>query len=150
MADLRVASRYVKSLLDLAVEQNVLEEVHTDMQLFSATCRANRNFTVMLKSPVIRHEKKRAILEKLFKGKVNKLSLAIMDILTFKNRESLLPLIATEFHHAYNIYRNIGKASVTTTLPMDNSLREQILVIARKLSERKEVELEEKVDETLV
>ena len=150
MADLRVASRYVKSLLELAVEQNVLDEVHKDMQLFSSVCRENRNFTVMLKSPVIRHEKKRAILEKLFTGKVNKLSLAIMDILTFKNREALLPVIAAEFHHAYNLYKDIGKASVTTTIPMDEELRATIHAIARKLSDRNEVELEEKVDADLI
>lgn len=150
MADLRVASRYVKSLLELAVEQKALEEVHKDMQLFSSVCRENRNFTVMLKSPVIRHEKKRAVLEKLFSGKVNKLSLAIMDILTFKNREALLPAIAAEFHNAYNAYKGIGKASVTTTIPMDTEIREQIKAIVRKLSHHKEIELDEKVDQDLV
>src|SRR4051812_11062849 len=126
MADLRVASRYVKSLLELAVQQNALDDVHKDMQLFSKTCRENRDFVTLLRSPVIRHEKKRAILEKLFTGKVNKLSLAIMDILTYKNRESLLPLIASEFHNAYNVYKGVGKASVTTTVPMDSELREQM------------------------
>ena len=87
MADLRVASRYVKSLLGLAVEQGVLEAVHSDMLLFTKVMKENRDFRVMIKSPVIRHEKKRAILEKVFAGKVDKLTLAIMDILTRKNRE---------------------------------------------------------------
>jgi F-type H+-transporting ATPase subunit delta len=51
------ASRYVKSLLGLAVEQNALEEVHKDMQLFDTVCASNHDFISMLKSPIIRHEK---------------------------------------------------------------------------------------------
>jgi F0F1-type ATP synthase delta subunit len=58
MADSRVASRYVKSLLGLAVQQGVVEPVHQDMQLFAQVCRNSRDFVLMLKSPIVRHEKK--------------------------------------------------------------------------------------------
>lgn len=116
MADSRVASRYVKSLLGLAVEQGVVEAVHADMQLFDNVCRANRDFVLMLNSPIVRHEKKKEILNRLFSGKVHKLSMSIIDILTSKNREPLLPAIATEFHNAYNEYKGIGKASITSTI----------------------------------
>jgi F-type H+-transporting ATPase subunit delta len=150
MADLRVASRYVKSLLGLAVEQGVLEQVHQDMQLFAKVCEENRAFALMLKSPVIRHDKKKDILEKLFQGKVNKLTMAIFNIITSKNREPLLPAIAKEFHNAYNVYKNIGKASVITAIPIDEKLRAEFQTIVQKLSDRKEVELTEKVDPSLV
>jgi F-type H+-transporting ATPase subunit delta len=150
MADLRVASRYVKSLLGLAVEQGALEAVHKDMQLFSRVCRESRPFSIMLKSPVIRHDKKREILEKIFAGKVNKLTMAIIDILTRKNREPLLPSIANEFHNAYNELKGIGKATVTTTIPMDKTLRAEIEEIVKKLSKRKLVEIDEKVDKELI
>jgi F-type H+-transporting ATPase subunit delta len=150
MADIRVASRYVKSLLGLAVEQGVLEEVHKDMRSFEIICKESRAFTLMLNSPVIRHEKKRAILEKIFTGKVNKLTLAIMDILTRKNREPLLLPIAKEFHNAYNEYKGISKASITTTIPMDKELRSEIEKIVKKLSDKKLVEIDEKVDKELI
>src|SRR5690349_2214714 len=111
MASLRVASRYVKSLLELAVEEKALEAVHKDMLLFSSVLAQNKELLLMLRSPVIPHEKKRTILEKLLKGKVHKLTLSIVDILTRKNREPLLPEIANEFHNAYNVYKGIGGAS---------------------------------------
>ena len=56
MADSRVASRYVKSLLGLAVQQGALEPVHQDMQLFDRVCKNSRDFVLMLKSPIVRHE----------------------------------------------------------------------------------------------
>ena len=150
MADLRVASRYVKSLLGLAVEQGQLEAVHRDMLLFSKVCRESRDFSMMLKSPVIRHEKKRDILGKIFTGKMNKLTLAIIDIVTRKNREPLLAAIANEFHNAYNVQMGIGGASITTTIPMDKELRAEIETIVKKLSDKKTVEIDEKVDQELI
>ncbi len=150
MAELRVASRYVKSLLDLAVEKGQLEAVHEDMLLFSKVCKENHDFGLMLKSPVIRHEKKRDILEKIFSGKMNKLTLAIIDIVTRKNREPLLEAIAAEFHNAYNKQKGIGRASITTTIPMDKSLRGEIETIVKKLSDKKAVEIDEKVDQELI
>jgi F-type H+-transporting ATPase subunit delta len=150
MAESRVAARYVKSLLGLAVERGVIEEVHKDMLLFSSVCSQNRAFTVMLRSPVIRHEKKRAILEGIFKGKVNVLTMSIIDIITRKNREPILPAIAIEFHNAYNEYKGIGQAYLTTTIPMDAELRKSIETVVRKLSDKKQVEIEEKVDKDLI
>lgn len=150
MADARVASRYVKSLLGLAVEQGVLEAVNTDMQFFDKVCHSNRDFVLMLKSPIIRHEKKKEILNKLFSGRVHPLTMLIIDILTKKNRESLLPSIATEFHNAYNVYKGIGKASVISTIPVDNELRSELVALVKKLSNKTQVELEEKVDKDLI
>jgi len=136
MADSRVASRYVKSLLSLAVEQNALEVVHSDMQMFDQACRTNRQFANMLKNPIIKHEKKKDILEALFKGKVNPLTLAIIEILTRKNREPLLAAIAHEFHNAYNVQMGIGKATITTTFPIEQGLRTEIENIVKKLVSR--------------
>jgi F-type H+-transporting ATPase subunit delta len=146
----RVASRYVKSLLDLAVTQGELEKVHADMKLFSDVADKSRDLGLMLKSPLIRHDKKRAILEAIFKGKVTPLTMAFIDIITKKNREPLLVEVADEFHNAYNRYKGIGKASVTTTVPMDAKTRSQFETIVRKLADRKDVELDEKVDKDLI
>lgn len=150
MADIRAASRYVKSLLGLAVEQGVLEEVHKDMQLFSKTIDQNRDFKLMLLSPVIKHDTKLEILRKIFKGKVNKLTLSIFEIITRKNREPILASIAKEFHNAYNDYKQIGVASVTTATPLDSKLRAEMEKLVRKYSDKKEIELVEKIDKEMI
>ena len=81
---------------------------------------------------------------------MNKLTLGFIEIITRKNREPLLVLIANEFHNAYNVYKGIGKASVTTTIPMDDELRAEIVGIVKKLSEKKSVEIDEKVDKEMI
>jgi F-type H+-transporting ATPase subunit delta len=150
MTDSRAASRYVKSLLGLAIEKNVLEQVHNDMLLFSKVLNENRAFELMLRNPIIKHDKKRDILEKLFKGKVNSLTMAILDIITRKNREPLLPSIARAFHDAYNEYKGVGKAMITTAVPLDAKLRGDFEQMVKTLSNKKEVELTEKVDPEMI
>jgi F-type H+-transporting ATPase subunit delta len=150
MASARVASRYVKSLLGLAVEKGALEEVHQDMKGFARICEQNMDFVLMLRSPIIRHEKKKAVMEKMFQGRVHPLTLAFIQIITRKYREPLLPLIATGFHTAYNEYKGIGKASVTTATGIDASLRAEIERMVKTLSQRSTIELDEQIDASLI
>lgn len=150
MADHRAVSRYVKSLLDLAIDQKVLDNVHKDMILFSKVYTENRTFSLVLRSPIIPHDKKREILAAIFKGKVNKLTLAFFDIITRKNREPLLGAIAKEFHNAYNEHKGILKASVTTAFPLDAKMRSEFDSLVKKHSTKKEVELVETVDPDMI
>jgi F-type H+-transporting ATPase subunit delta len=150
MSHTRVASRYVKSLLSLAEEQGVVEAVHEDMQMISKVCKSSRDFVLMLNSPIVRHEKKSEVLNKLFTGRVNALTMAIINILTKKNREPLLPAIASEFHNAYNNYKGIGKASITSAFELDSNLKGQLEAIVKKLSNKTKVELDQKVDKDLI
>ncbi len=149
MSEFRIASRYAKSLLELASEQGKLEEVNKDMLLFSEVISENRDFQLFLKSPVVAHDKKLAVLSQVFTGKVNDLTLAIFRILVKKQREAYLSAIATEFHHQYNAKTGIEEATVTTTFPIDNELRNEFKAVVKKIS-GKEVELTEKIDENLI
>ena len=150
MADTKAALRYVKSLLNLAAERGVLDRVHQDMLSFDKVLDENRALLVTLRSPIIKHYKKKNILEALFLGRFNDLTLSFFRIITEKNREKLLPLIAKEFHDAYNEYQGIGKAFVVTAVPLDNELREEILRVARKVVNKSEVELKEEVDPDII
>lgn len=150
MIDQRIASRYVKSLLTLAIDQGALEEVAADMRMFDEVCDTNRDFLLMMRSPIVKHELKRDILERLFRQRVHVLTWSILDIITRKNREALLPAIANDFHRAYNEYKEIGFSRVSTAVPLDEKLREEIKAVARKLSRKQSVELVEKVDPALI
>lgn len=59
MRNPRLATRYAKSLVDLAVEQGQLEQVYADMQWLQAVCKSSRDFTNLLRSPIIKADKKK-------------------------------------------------------------------------------------------
>ncbi|QRR01742.1 ATP synthase F1 subunit delta [Dyadobacter sandarakinus] len=144
-----VASRYAKSLIELAKEQNSLEAVYQDMLLFKDTADKNRGLMLALKSPIVRHEKKLGILKSLFEARVNPITYAIFTIITRKNRESILDEIALEFIKSYNLYKGIQNATVVSSTPLTDELRQRIsnLVLS---STGKQVQLSEKVDPSLI
>lgn len=144
-----VASRYAKSLIELAKEKNVLEPVYQDMLLFKDTADKNRGLMLALKSPVVRHEKKLGILKSLFESRVNPVTYAIFNIITRKNRESILDEIANEFIKSYNTFNGIQYATVTSSTPLTDELRKQIAGLVTS-STGKKVELAEKVDSSLI
>jgi F-type H+-transporting ATPase subunit delta len=150
MADSKAVSRYVKSLLELAVDRGVLEQVHQDMKAFDKVLSENRALVTTLRSPIIKHYKKKNILDALFGERFNVLTLSFFRIITEKNREKLLPMIAQEFHNAYNEHQGIGKASVITATPLDQELREEIIALAKKVVGKSSVELKEEVDPSII
>jgi F-type H+-transporting ATPase subunit delta len=48
------ATRYAKSLIDLAIESNQLDAVRNDMKAIEKTCAQNSDFVLFLKSPIIK------------------------------------------------------------------------------------------------
>jgi F-type H+-transporting ATPase subunit delta len=88
MSELIVAHRYAKSLLDFAIEKNVVDAVYTDMQGFKETCDGSKELVLALKSPIIKHYTKLAILEKLFKAIFNPVTYSIFVIITQKKQRA--------------------------------------------------------------
>jgi F-type H+-transporting ATPase subunit delta len=123
MSDYRVARRYAKSLFELAVEQKILEEVNESITLIRTVCHENRNLVRLLKNPIIRYDHKLRILNRLFEGRIDDMSLRFVQLITKKNREAILPAIAEVFGDIYNQYNNITIAQITTAMPLNDALR---------------------------
>ena len=149
MSEIRVASRYAKSLLDLAVEKGVLEEVNNDMQLFAQTLESSPELARLLKNPIVTNDKKRHILTKIFGKKFHSMTKTFFDIVSRKNREENLPAVAEEFHRQYNSYKGIVAAEVVTTFPLTEDMRKQFRAMVAKIS-GKSVELSERIDKSLI
>ncbi|KAA2245623.1 ATP synthase F1 subunit delta [Chitinophaga agrisoli] len=122
MQNPRLASRYAKSLVDLAVEKGQLEAVHADMLVLQQIAQGNRDVTNLLKSPIIKPDKKQKILAAILEGKVSPIITAFINLLVVKGREGNLPEIATEFLQQYNKLKNISKVKITTAVPLDPAI----------------------------
>ena len=114
----RIAGRYAKSLLDLAIEQNIVEEIKDDMIGFSKMI-ANKDLALLLKSPIVNVGKKKSIFKALFDGKFNKLTNAFLNLVLVKGRESALPAIAKEFEHQYKNLKGITDVTITTAVDLN-------------------------------
>lgn len=150
MSEQRVASRYAKSLLDLAEEQGNLAAVKADMDLFSQALDENRDLRLLLRNPIVNHDKKLAILKAVFGSKVSDLTMKFLSIVTQKNRESALEFIGPEFIHQYNVLKSVQVAEVTTATPLTAELRTRMNTLVQQQTGSQEVQLTEKVDPALI
>lgn len=121
----RIATRYAKSLLDLASEQGQLEAVHADMVSFAAAL-ASRDLVLMLESPMIHADKKEKVLEALFGSRFSALTMSFFRICVRKGRESLLPDMTQAFAAQYRSRKNILAIRVTSATPLPDGARERI------------------------
>lgn len=150
MLNPRLASRYAKSLLDLAVEKDQLAAVYADMQVLRQICKGNRDFVNLLRSPVIKAGVKRKIIGAVTNGKISSLTTAFNGLLASKGRERNLPEIITAFISQYKQHKNIYTVKLTTVVPISAALREEIIGQVKKAGGFHTIELEEKVDESLI
>ena len=149
MSEIQVASRYAKSLIDLAEEQNALEPVRKDIELFLETCRANPQLQAILKNPIIGLDKKANILEGLFADKLHKMILSFFKIMIRKSRSEILYATAKEFINQYNILKNVVKATVTSATPLSNENISRIEDVVKKAT-KGEVVLTVQIDPDLI
>lgn len=145
----RVASRYANPIVELALEKGILEDLKTDMVMFSSLCMENRDLALMLKSPIISHLQKAAVLKAVFSNKVNDFTLQIFNTVTRKNRESLLPDIANEIIRLYNQHHGFENVTVVTTYSLDDKERTLFKELSKSLSGKDPI-LSEKIDKNLI
>lgn len=149
MSIFKVASRYAKSLLDLAQEQGQLDAVKKDMESVVSVLKSNSELLAILKNPIISGDKKRNILAAIFEGKISPTIVSFFYILVNKGRAAILLDIAQEFVREYNEAKGIVKASVTSATALsDTNLAELQQIITGEI--KAEVILKNIVDPSLI
>lgn len=125
MASARVAERYSRSLLDLAIDSALVDQVHGDMTQLKASL-ASSDLMNLLLNPTVRGSKKNAILQKIFKESWTKLTLKFVEIVTRKGREGVLPDMVDTFFEQYNDYKGITNVVVTSAKPLSGESLDHI------------------------
>jgi F-type H+-transporting ATPase subunit delta len=146
----RLAARYAKSILDLAVERGQLETVYADMIFLRTICRSSRDLVNLLSSPVIKADKKRKTLEAITAGRISPLTTAFNALLMSKEREAYLPEIAAAFIEQYKAYKGIQTVRLTTAVPVSEDLRQAILEKVKTDRHVSQIDLETTVREDLI
>jgi F-type H+-transporting ATPase subunit delta len=150
MPNPRLAARYAKSLIDLAIEKGQLEQVFADMQWLQAVNKSNKDFVNLLRSPIIKADTKKKILAAVTAGKLGELSSAFNNLLITKGRESNLPEIVTAFIDQYKKHKNIQVIKLTTAVPVSDALKNAIVAQVKKTAGFEHIELEEKVNPDII
>jgi F-type H+-transporting ATPase subunit delta len=125
MSTYRIASRYAKSLIDLAIEQGKLDRVLEDMTFFAEVAKLS-DVALLLKSPIIKSDKKGKVLDAIFTGKVDPLTHSFIEIILRKGREALLGDISKEVINQYRVIKGISIVEVVSAEPLSADTLETI------------------------
>lgn len=150
MSNVRLATRYAKSLLGLAIEKGELEKVFSDMEWLQSLCKGNRDFITMLRSPVIKSDAKGKIVKAVAQNNIGLLTNSFIQLLINKGRESELPEITTSFIQQYKEVKKIYTVKLTTASPVSDELKKSIVEHIKSTTEMQNIELETAVNENII
>lgn len=150
MSNPKIAQRYAKSLIDLAIEMNQLEQVYNDILFLQKVTRSSRQFILLLKSPVINSDKKISIINAISKNNISKITDVFIQLLCRKNREDNFPEIITSFIEQYNKHKGIHTATLTTAIPIGSSLLKEFETRILNSTKVPHLNLETKIDDKLI
>ncbi len=149
MGNLKLSGRYAKSLLDLAKEKGAVDAIYNDALLFNQVAK-DREFSLMLRSPIVSSDKKLKVMEGVFGSTVNPITAAFFRLVIQKGREFFLDDIMNTFVEQYNELNEISHVKFTSAAPVSDALLENVKSIIKQNSNMKTVHLSNEVNETLI
>ena len=148
MKSTKVAARYAKALLEMAIEQKKIDSVLGDMQFLAAANAETRDFELLIASPIVNAEKKISIFEKVFE-QFEEVSMSFIKLITKNGRESLLPQIADSFEAQLKEHRGIVPMTLVSAVKLDASTKDAILAKVQA-SVNGQLEVTEEIDDSLI
>lgn len=126
MANHKVSLRYAASLIDLAVEKNMLDIISNDVEFVLNILKKSPDLMRALENPVIKPETKSSILDEIFKSRINKETMHFIRFLVKKGRENLLAEIASKFLELRDESMGIVNVEVQTVFDLTEDQKEKL------------------------
>ena len=145
----KIATRYAKAFFSLAKEKSQLDLLKEDMDTISKLCRESSDFKVLLESPALKTSQKIKLFDYILEGKVQKLTLNFVRLVTHNKREVHLPGICRNFITRYQEDKGIQTAVLTSAVALSKTTVEQIRSFL-ETELKSAIEMSVKVDPELI
>jgi F-type H+-transporting ATPase subunit delta len=148
MKSSKVASRYAKSLLEIAIEQKNIDSVLGDMMFLLEINNQSKDLELLIQSPIIKADKKIEIFDRIFE-QFEEVTKSFVRLITKNGREYLLPEIATSFDALVKEHKGIVPVTLISATKLDDKTKEQIMSKVEGMVTGK-LEVEEKIDDSII
>ena len=143
------AREYGNALFELATEEGIAQEMEQQLQMLVACFREQPEYIALLDARNIEIEKRRAMLDEAFSGRVHAYLLNYLKLLTERGAMRLFGECADFFRMRYNDAYGIAEAYITSASQLDESQQAALKAKLEKIS-GKQVVLHLKVDASLI
>lgn len=147
--DTRVAKRYAAALYDVAVKDNTVQAVASDLVLVERFLAEVPYLNAMVMHPLASDDRKRKVLSDAFGDRTTATTLNFLYLLVRKRRETTLANVIREFRRLVDEQLQRVVAQVHTAQPLTTG---QLSALKTALSQRtgKNVEIEAFVDPDVI
>ena len=149
MKESLAGNRYAKSLIGLSIEKKELDTVYNDMVLISETVDDSKDLDLLLKSPVVKTDKKQEILTSIFGKNTSELTKQFLLLISSRNREAIIGDIASAFVRQYKVIKKIIVTEVTSAIKLEAAQKKKILQLLNT-DESSSVEVVEKINPEII
>lgn len=149
MSEIKIARRYAKALFEKALEDKAVDAVVADVLNIQQASAASQDLIVFLNSPMLRKGVKKDALGKIFAGATD-LTKQLLMLMTDKNRESFIPVMADEFMVLFNKHKGITTAEVTSAVALSEQALQAIKAYVAKTAGANDVVLKQCIDPTVI
>lgn len=145
----KIASTYAKALYDIALEQEVLEDVKNDLAVIVSAIEEQPQFLNVLTLPKLDKEEKKRVIKSIFASNTPQILVNFLMVLIDKDRIDLLNEIVVAFNQMVNEHFGIVEGTVYSAVPLnDAQLTQLTYVFTKKLNQK--VKLNVVVDPSLL
>ncbi len=148
MNDSKISVRYARALFQSALERNITDRVNSDMGFVSEVC-SMPEFREILENPVIKPSDKKKVFSEIFRGKVEEITMSLINLVITNGRENYLPAIARVYKSETMKHQGITECHLTTAVKVDDGIRKQIAGLISSLFNTS-VDFRENIDGAII
>lgn len=145
-----VSKTYGEALFDLAVEEQQTDALAEEAKVVLEAFRENPELSKLLNHPKIVKEEKVSVIENIFKGRASDHMVGFLTLIVEKDRHNELEEIIQYFLDRVREAKNIGRAYVTSAIPLEETQKEQIRQKLLHTTKYTEFEMIYNVDKSLI
>ncbi len=143
--------RYTKAFLELAIQNDVVDKVLDDLLLVKTTLKENKELDLLVHQPFVSKVHKTNIITKIFKDRVDVITLNLVNLLIEKNREEIIDDIYDEYHEMYLEYKKIAVVTVTSAIDLDeNTIGRIVNIMRHKIVNKDAIQVEKVIDKNII
>ncbi len=118
MKDIRVAKRYAGALFAVALRNDILDAVESDLALIHKRMTDVPYLRAILMEPLVSDTRKNNVVDEAFGDQVTAASLNFLKLLIRKRREELVEECAREFRVLLAAHANTADAEMSSVVPL--------------------------------
>jgi F-type H+-transporting ATPase subunit delta len=149
MDNSRIGIRYAKALFMSANEKGLINEIYKNIIEVVGIFQSSKDLSIALQNPVIKPSAKKKVIETLFAKNVNTLVIQLIHLMIDNKRELFILDTLKCFVQLYRKEKNIRAVTLTTAIPIDNIIENEIITAIKKHFNA-EVELDKVINPSII